>query len=157
MKQSESEILLAIRKGYETGEFGDLFPYMTEDYEHISFWVIEVLRGREQAQAYYEGKGCAIRNGGSDTEFEWVRIVSAPDKVRPKGIWRGGIRALEDACFLHRTDAGKTSLLMTQHLENEDVRTLAVPTFTDDGMIRQILIANPGFYELEPAKDMERG
>ena len=81
-KQNDT-IIRAIYTAYTTGRFDVLFPLMTDDYEHISFWVTEVLRGKEQAQEYYAGKGETLRKSRSFPRGILVRIVSAPDRVRP--------------------------------------------------------------------------
>lgn len=36
----EQKIIDVILNAYTSGDFEPLFPLMTEDYEHISFWVL---------------------------------------------------------------------------------------------------------------------
>lgn len=147
-KQNDT-IIRAIYTAYTTGRFDVLFPLMTDDYEHISFWVTEVLRGKEQAQEYYAGKGETLRKSRSFPRGILVRIVSAPDRVRPHDVFKKGVQVLEDAAFLHRNDAGKTAVLLGQMIDGEMIRTLAVPTITEDGKLRQLLITEPKIYRLE--------
>lgn len=145
-----------VKKCYEKADFSEMFPLMEADYEHISFWVLEILRGKERAQEYYAGKSEAIRSGRADAQVtgRLVRITEAPDKVRPKGLYRGGVRIPEDPAFLHRSDAGKTAVLLKQYSDHEkkDIHTLAIPTVSTNGLLQQVLIANPDFYGWE---DME--
>ena len=148
-REKEKEILGAVMKGYTTGVFDDMFAYMTDDYEHASFWVIEVVRGIEDARDYYTGKGNAIRTGGASVKGEYVRIISAPSEVRPKGVYRNGVKVKEDPVFLNRKDEGKTAVLFSQMIRGEEIKTLAVPTYDDDGKLRQLLITEPAYYGLE--------
>lgn len=147
MDMNKDSILSAIHRGYTTGDFSDMFPLMTEDYTHISFWVQEVLRGREAAMKYYSGKGAAMKNGGNLPKGRVVRITEAPDRVRPSGMWRGGVRVTEPPEFVNRADTGKQALLLEQQSNGELVQTLLIPTVTDNGKLRQILMAHPGFYK----------
>jgi hypothetical protein len=147
--QKEIGVLRTIETAYTTGHFEAIFPLMTDDYTHVSFWVAEVLRGKAQARDYYEGKGETLRKSGSFPKAIFVRIVSAPDRVRPRGVWKDGVQVLEDPVFLHRSDAGKGAILFEQQLNGKTVCTLAIPTITENGKLAQILITNPGFYRLE--------
>ena len=45
--KKETAILSAILEGYSTGNFDNLFAFMTDDYQHASFWVVEVIKGKE--------------------------------------------------------------------------------------------------------------
>ena len=151
---TEKELAEKVRYAYSHGDFDVLFPLMEEDYEHISFWVLEVIRGKAAAVRYYTGKGRAIRAAGTaDISTGLVRITKAPDRVRPNGVFRNGVRHIEDAAFLHRSDANKIGVLMHQTVNGEDVCTLAIPTVSENGLLRQVLIANPDLYAWEPVED----
>ena len=153
---TQKEAAELVKQCYEKADFSEMFPVMEKDYEHISFWVLEVLHSKEAAIEYYTGKGEAIREAPAEEHItgKLVRITNAPDKVRPKGLYRGGVRMLEDPAFLHRQDTGKIAALMKQYSshDKEDVFTLAIPTVSENGLLKQVLIANPCFYQWE---DME--
>ena len=146
------ELARAYMQAYTTGVFEPLFGLFTDDYEHISFWVLEVIRGKERAMEYYTGKGAAMRREGSAPKGILVEITDAPDVVRPAGLFRGGYRQYEDPAFLNRHDAGRIAVLLEQQIDGETIRTLAIPTPAPEGRCRQLLIANPGFYKW---KDVE--
>ena len=149
---TQEELAKIVKQGYEQADFSCMFPLMEEDYEHISFWVTEVLRGKKRAIDYYTGKGEAIRKVPEERiTGTLVRILEAPEKVRPHGVFRGGIRMLEDPVFLHRHDVGKIGVLLKQYSRHEkaDICTLAVPTQSENGLLKQVLIANPDFYRWE--------
>lgn len=148
---TQKEAAELVKYCYENGDFEKLFPHMTQSYEHMSFWVLEVLRGKEKAVNYYTGKGDAIRKAGAPSKGTLVRILKAPDKVRPNGMYRGGVRMIEDPACCHRQDEGKIAVRFCQYVEQDggDVFTLAIPTLSEDGMLSQLLITEPGFYEIE--------
>lgn len=150
---TQREAAEIVKRSYENADFTEMYPLMAQDYEHLSFWVIEVLRGKERAMHYYDGKGEAIRKSPAAEHITGtlVRITDAPDKVRPRGLFRGDVRMLEDPSFLHRRDNGKFAVLMKQYSthEKEVSYTLAVPTVNENGLLQQVLIANPSFYTWE--------
>lgn len=148
--QAEHDIISAVFTAYTTGNFESFFPWMTDDYTHISFWVLEVYARKDQAQRYYRGKGESIRRGGSFARGSLVRIISSPNRVRPNGVYRNGVRMLEDRIFLHRDDNGKIAVLLRQVINGEENHILAVPTITEEGKLAQILITDPVYYQLEP-------
>lgn len=155
--QRENAILDAIMEGYSTGSFEKLFPFMTEDYEHASFWVLEVIRGKKQAQEYYTGKGNAMRSSGSLANANIVKITSAPSVVRPRGIYQKGVKIEEDPSFLNRSDEGKKAILMTQRANGKESETLVIPTITGEGLLRQLLLTDPAYYRFEKCPVMDWG
>lgn len=100
--------------------------------------------------AYYTAKGNAVRKGGSSLRGRIVKIPEAPDRVRPNGVWQEGRIYFEPACFMNRNDAGKLAVLFDQQADSETVRILAIPTITEGGMLRQLLMTEPSFYRFEP-------
>ena len=147
--KTETAILTAILEGYSTGNFDHLFAFMTDDYQHASFWVVEVIRGKENAKTYYSGKGETMRSSGSLAKGKYVKILSAPSRVRPNGVFRNGVRMLEDPVFLHRTDEGKKAVLLIQNTNGQDVATIAIPTMTKDGLLKQLLLTDPKYYTVD--------
>ena len=150
--QTQAELAMIVKDAYENSDFSGMFPVMEEEYEHISFWVTEVLRGKKRAMEYYSSKAAHIRSDPTAAVTgRLVRILEAPDRVRPHGVYRGGLRMLEDRSFLHRNDAGKIAVLMKQYIDYEktDVYMLAIPTASENGLLKQVLIANPDFYKWE--------
>ena len=144
----ETKVLSAIFTAYTAGRFELLFPLMTDDYMHISFWVTDVIRGKEQAQEYYIGKGETIRKSGNLAQGLPMQIVEAPNRVRPNGVFRNGEKVPEDPVFLNRNDAGKKAILMRQRINGGWAYSLVVPTITEDGKLSQLLITEPKNYRL---------
>lgn len=148
---TQLEAAKLVMQAYEIATFDCMFPHMEESYRHISFWVTEVLRGKANAVDYYIGKGNAVRSSSSLPAVKLVRISEAPDKVRPNGLFRGGVQMLEDPVFLHRQDAGKVAVLMKQYSDHDgkDIFCLAIPSVSEKGLLQETLITDPKFYKLE--------
>ena len=144
MKEYEAAVLT--KEAYETGNFDKLIEVMSDDYEHISFWVLEVIRGKGDAVDYYQGKGDAIRKSGSSSQGKIVKIIEAPSRVRPNGVFVNGERIEEDESFYNRSDKGKTAVLITQKTD-EVIRVLAIPSLDEGGRLKQMLITEPDNYE----------
>lgn len=147
MKQYDAAVLT--KEAYEKGDFSELFPVMAEDYEHMSFWVLEIIKGKDAAIHYYREKGKAVRNSDSVLRGTIVEIVDAPTSVRPNGVYVEGKQIEEDRAFFGRKDWGKAAVLMTQIVRGEEDKILIIPSINEDGMLKQILVTNPNFYVLK--------
>lgn len=142
----EYEVAELYKQAYTTGIFDALYDRFTDDYSHISFWVIEPIQGKQNAINYYTGKGNALRQGKDKTSGKLVEITMSPDRVRPNGLSQNGVMMEENPVFLNRNDTGKIAVLVEQETEKELVHVLAIPTVNSDGTCSQLLIANPSFY-----------
>ena len=130
---------------------------MAENYEHVSFWVLEVISGKIEAQKYYTGKGNTMRSSGSLPRTSIVRIIAAPSVVRPNGVYRNGVKIEEHPAFLNRADEGKKAILMTQNANGKENESLVIPTITSEGFLQQLLITDPKYYKIEKCPVMDWG
>lgn len=142
----EFTIVNAIKEAYTTGVFDGIFPYMTDDYEHHSFWVLDVIRGKEDAIDYYTGKGESIRRGGSFPEGRIVSIVTAPDRKRPRGVHSNGEQISDPGDTEKRKDCGKLAVLLNQCVNDKTNQVLIIPTITENGRLAQILVTDPELF-----------
>lgn len=142
----ERTIVEAVKTAYTTGIFDGLFPYMTDDYEHHSFWVLEVIRGKEAAEDYYSNKGKSMRAGGSLPEGSIVSIVRAPYRKRPRGLYKNGERISDPSDSELRKDFGKLAVLCKQCVNGETNEILIIPTVTEDGRLAQMLVTDPELF-----------
>lgn len=60
-KKREFSILMAIKHGYETGDFERVEAYLTDDSIFESQWVFEPLTGRKDIMHYLRGKGETLK------------------------------------------------------------------------------------------------
>ena len=94
MKHEDMHLKIAkmIATAYSTGDFEPLFPLMTNNYEHHSYWVWDPMVGKETVIPYYRGKGNAIRKSDSKIRTEIVRI-SEPHTIQPDTLYVNGEKA----------------------------------------------------------------
>ena len=59
------EVLLALKKGYETGDFSDVEQYLTNESIFESQWVLEHLTGKKEIMRYLNGKGATLKRNNS--------------------------------------------------------------------------------------------
>ena len=141
-----------VKECYITGNFEKLLSIITDDYEHHSFWVLEPMRGKETVIPYYIGKGNAIRNSSSRTKAIIVRISDNPKSVHVNEVNING-EIVHDSQVSIWADFGKACVLMEQEVKGETIRTLAIPTINDEGMMTQLLITEPTLFNLVPLED----
>ena len=55
------EILLALKKGYEIGDFSDVAQYLTDESVFESQWVLDHLTGKDEIMDYLTGKGETLK------------------------------------------------------------------------------------------------
>lgn len=146
---NELRIAETIRDAYLTGELEKLFPLMSDDYAHMSFYVLDVLRGTENLHNYYTHKGAAIRRGKGMKSGHIVRIASSPDRVRPHGVFKNGVRQKEDPLCFNRHDNGKLAVMLESESDGKNTWSLAIPSINEQGQLCQLLITNPDLYQVE--------
>ncbi len=56
-KRRMFNILMALKQGYETGDFENVEPYLTDESIFESQWVLEPLTGKTDIMHYLRGKG----------------------------------------------------------------------------------------------------
>ena len=79
---NNQRIFLALKKGYETGDFSEMEQYLTEESILEAQWVLEPLTGREDIMGYLHFKGEKLKKkgvfvevafpGGSEGEYMMV-------------------------------------------------------------------------------------
>ena len=60
-KKREFSILMALKQGYETGEFENVTAYLTDSSIFESQWVLEPLVGKTDIMTYLRGKGETLK------------------------------------------------------------------------------------------------
>ena len=153
MIQEETRLRIAkmIADAYTTGDFEPLFPLMTEDYEHHSFWVFEPMRGKATVLPYYRGKGNALKRSRRKIKARLVRTVDPAMKQIPGAVHINGEEPKPHTRTFLWTPAGQILVLMEQETDDGDVNTcVAVPTLNDDGMLTRLTITVPELYNFEP-------
>ncbi len=149
MEQEEARLKIAgmIANAYSTGDFEPLFPLMTEDYEHHSFWVWNPMTGKETVIPYYRGKGNALKKSASKVKTELVRITEPELKPVQAEVCVNGEVIKQGQRIKIWSDIGSICVLMHQTLDDgSENAILAVPTMNDEGQLTQLLITDPDLF-----------
>lgn len=142
-----------ILAAYTTGHFEPLFPFMTDDYKHESYWVKEPMIGKDTVIEYYVGKGASMRSGDLPKGC-LVRIGDKPKTITCSDVSISGKRSSGMTKIIVLGERRKICVLFEQVVDDgEIIHTLAIPTVTQDGMIKSILITEPRLFNLEPYMD----
>ena len=107
------KIAKTVLKAYTTGNFEELFPLMTDDYEHSSFWVLETLKGKEPAIEYYRKKCRAIKDSLPNGRL--VKIQDKP-KMVDSVIINGEVKR---NILLRFLETDKIAILLEQQTKKE--------------------------------------
>lgn len=140
-----SRVLKEIGRGYETGDFTGLYPFLREDCVLTSHWVLTDLAGRDNIVRYYDGKGEALRRSGCCGRSMLVQLAGRTNPVESGGISLNGDAPVQGRVGI-RYRAGKYCLLMTQELNGETVRILVDIKLDEEGMVREINLCEPAMF-----------
>ena len=139
-----------IAEAYTTGDFEPLFPLMTEDYEHHSFWVWEPMVGKETVIPYYRGKGNALKKSKDKIQTHLVRIVEPEMKPLSGQVFVNGEIMAPGTRVAVWSDIGSICVLMRQILDDgSESIILVIPTINEEGQLKQLLITNPDLFSFE--------
>ncbi len=141
-----------VEECYTTGDFTKLLSIITDDYEHHSFWVSEPMRGKETVTPYYIGKGNAMRKAGGKVRSKIMRISENPKSIPVDKLNVNG-KIVHNAKVAIWADFGKACVLMEQEIHGEIIRTLAIPTVNNEGLMTKLLITEPSFFNLIPLEE----
>ena len=106
MDRFKEEILNALKKGYETGDFESVEAYLTDESIFESQWVLEHLTGKKDIMEYLRGKGETLKKHNA---FAFGDFIVTPDspvlRLTQDGDDTGGIIVtLDDAGMAARID-----------------------------------------------------
>lgn len=77
-KRRQFNILMALKQGYETGDFRNVAPYLTEDTVFESEWVLKDLTGRDAIMEYLTGKGKTLKENNAFPTGDFIATPEGP-------------------------------------------------------------------------------
>lgn len=156
-KETNLEIARLIANAYSTGDFEPLFPLMTDNYEHHSYWVWDPMAGKETVIPYYRGKGNALKKSPFKVKTELVRITEPELNLDPAELlYVNGEKMEPGTRITVRSEMDSICVLMHQTLDDGTENSiLAVPTINEQGQLTQLLITNPDLFSLERIQERE--
>ncbi len=144
------KIAKMIANAYSTGNFEPLFPLMTENYEHHSFWVMEPMIGKDTVIPYYRGKGSALKKSGPKLRTKLVRIIEPELKPLSGDIYVNGEKMKPGTRFAVWSDIGSICVLMHQiHDDGTESAVLVIPSVNEYDQLTRLVITNPDLFSFE--------
>lgn len=131
------DVLIAMKKGYETGDFDSLFPFLAQDCVMESQWVLTPNIGYEVIKEYYTGKGETLAKNQSFPECTIVELIEVHQKKKKvqtilnRNKPEAGVLQL---CYT----PGKLCLLMKQTLKEKKNSVLVDVTIDNNGKVKRI-------------------
>ena len=125
-----TSVLEALKRGYETGDFSILFPYLSDDCVFDTSWRRFPIVGKDAVNKYFFAKGNSI---AMTKAFPECQYVSKTDETESK------------------TCKAKYALRLTQTLGKVVNTAYAKVTADKDGLTNRILLVDPLFFECENA------
>ena len=125
-----TSVLEALKRGYETGDFSILFPYLSDDCVFDTSWRRFPIVGKDAVSKYFFAKGNSI---AMTKAFPECQYVSETDETESK------------------TRKTKYALRLTQTLGKSANTAYAHVTVDNNGLANRILLVDPLFFECENA------
>ena len=140
-------ILKEMGRGYETGDFSGLYPYLRKGCVMTSCWVLSCLLGPGAIVNYYNGKGEELRRRDCLARTTVVELLD--DKTRAD---RDEISASGEAAGGGRVgiqyEPGKYCLLMEQTVSGVEISILVDVKLDEEEMVRRIHLCDPAMFHL---------
>ncbi len=145
-------ILLALAKGFEKGDFSELFPFLRDDCRLVSMWVALPLEGYEAVTRYLTGKARTLEESKC---FAKCSVVELSGRADPAGSTAAGTPDA-DTC------SGRVSMLCEewryalraeQTVSRRTVTVLLDLTLDEQGMVKQIDFCDPELFSYTSSAD----
>lgn len=140
------DVLHTLRKGYETGDFGELFPYLAADCVMESQWVLTPNTGYDAVVEYFTGKGKTLAKNGSFPDCSIVELIGCMNPIESNGVEINGQDPKPGKIGLLYTP-GKLCLLMEQTLDGETHGVIVDVQLANDGMVKRIDLCMPELFK----------
>ncbi len=141
------KVLKEVGRGYETGDFSGLYPYLRKGCVLTSCWVLTCLLGSGAIVNYYDGKGEELLRRDCLARTTVVELVD--DKTR--AAWDGisaGREAVDGGRAGIQYEPGKYCLLMEQAVSGVEISILVDVKLDEEGMVRRIHLCDPAMFHL---------
>ncbi len=125
-----TSVLEALKRGYETGDFSILFPYLSDDCAFDTSWRRFPIVGKDAVSKYFFAKGNSI---AMTKAFPECQYVSETDETESK------------------TCKAKYALRLTKTLGKSANTAYAHVTVDNNGLANRILLVDPLCFECENA------
>ena len=134
-----------MRKGYETGNFSEFFPFLAEDCVYESQWVLTPMVGKGKIVRHLSRKGEALVSSGSFCDCTQVELIGDVNPVSCEKVNVNGVAAGPGRVGIHYTH-GKYCLLIEQEINGEHIEILIDIRLNEEGKVARIDLCDPVFF-----------
>ena len=145
------EYLTILGKGYETGDFSELFPLLSEDCVFESQWVLYPNVGYEVIVDYLTGKGRTLKRTQSFPSCSVQELVGNINYIRNANFTVNGEK--QKGAFGLYYDDGELCLLMHQILNGETNDVIVRLKVDEENKIKRIDLCMPELFRFKPYKN----
>lgn len=133
-------------KGYETGEFSKLFPYLAKDCVFESQWVLTPNTGYDEIVEYLNGKGATLQRMKAFPSCKIVELIGNTNIVNDAEMHTNDGEINHGGVGLYY-EAGELCLLMEQKKEEETIGVIIRMQLNDDEAIKRIDLCDPVLFQ----------
>ena len=137
--------LEAFEKGYCSGDFSSVFPYLAEDCVMESQWVLKPNEGYQSVVDYLTGKGETLTRTGSFPSCSIVELVGGMNLIKDADFHVNGEKTHGSFGLLY--NSGELCLLMEQIIDDKTNGVMLRIKLTDDYKIARVDLCDPGLFQ----------
>ena len=137
--------LETFEKGYCSGDFSEVFPYLAEDCVMESQWVLAPNEGYQAVVDYLTGKGETLKRTGFFPSCSIVELVGGMNLIKDADFHVNGEKTHGSFGLLY--NSGELSLLMEQTIDDKTNGVMLRIKLTDDYKIARVDLCDPGLFQ----------
>lgn len=140
------DVLCALRKGYRTGDFGKLFPYLAQDCVMESQWVLTPNTGYDAVASYFIEKGKTLAENDCFPNCSIVELTGNCSPVKNSAVSVNDEEPKTSSVGLIYKP-GKLCMLIEQRINDETKDVLVDFSIDDAGMVKRIDLCMPELFK----------
>ena len=137
--------LEAFEKGYSSGDFSEVFPYLAEDCVMESQWVLTPNEGYQAVVDYLTGKGETLKRTGSFPSCSIVELVGGMNLIKDADFHVNGEKTHGSFGLLY--NSGELCLLMEQTIDDKTNGVMLRIKLTEDNKIARVDLCAPELFQ----------
>ena len=137
--------LEAFEKGYCSGDFSTVFPYLAENCVMESQWVLTPNEGYQAVVDYLTGKGETLKRTGSFPSCSIVELVGGMNLIKDADFHVNGEKTHGSFGLLY--NSGELCLLMEQTIDDKTNGVMLRIKLTEDNKIARVDLCAPELFQ----------
>lgn len=133
-------------KGYETGDFFDLYPCLSRDCVMESQWVLTPNVGYDAVVDYFTGKGATLRRANAFPSCSIQELVGSINPISNAKACINETKGIKGKVGLNYTP-GELCMLMEQENGDEKIEVIVRVQLDDNEKIKRIDLCMPELFQ----------